>query len=71
MHQIVDQLVDGVDRIAPEAGDVAERSPLRKLAFLADHVREALQLVGGVVILIGVRIATRRTSAGTQTSAAA
>jgi hypothetical protein len=36
MHEVVDQLIDRVDRIAPEPGHVAERAALAELAFLAD-----------------------------------
>ena len=45
MHEVVDQLVDRVDRVAPEAGDVAERAALAELSLLADDVRQALELV--------------------------
>ena len=45
MHEVVDQRVDGFDRVAPEAGDVAQRGALLELAFLADHAAEARQLL--------------------------
>jgi len=45
MDEVVDQQIDGVDRIAPEAGDIAQRSALPELPFLADDAAQAPQLM--------------------------
>ena len=45
MDEVVDQHVDRIDRIAPEPGDVAERSALAELAFLADDSRQTRELL--------------------------
>ena len=45
VHQVLDQRVDGFDRIPPEAGDIAQRGPLLELAFLAHHPAQARQLL--------------------------
>src|SRR6266545_768556 len=45
MDQIVDELIDRVDRIAPEAGQVAHAAALPEFALLADDAREPLQLL--------------------------
>ena len=45
MDEVVDQHVDRIDGIAPEPGDIAERSALAELAFLADDSRQTRELL--------------------------
>ena len=45
MDEVVDQLVDRIDRRRPEAGHVAEAAALAELALLADDRRQALELL--------------------------
>ena len=52
MHQVVDQQVDGVDRVAPEAGDVAQSGPPRELAFLADDPRQSGELLRHSIVAL-------------------
>ena len=46
MHEVVDQRVDALDRLAPEAARARQRGALLELALLADDLAQADQLVG-------------------------
>src|SRR5207247_6575174 len=44
MAEVIDELIPCVDRVTPEARDVAERSAFAEPSFLADDATQALQL---------------------------
>ena len=46
VHQVVDQRVDAIRPVAPEAARVGHRGALLELAFLADHARQPRQFLG-------------------------
>jgi len=52
MDEVVDQLVDGIDRRRPEAGDVAQAPALAELALLADDRRQALELLRHALVAL-------------------
>ena len=50
MDQIVDQLVDRVDRAAPKAAHIADRTALFHLPLLADYDGKVRELIGHALI---------------------
>ena len=57
-------MIDRADRVAPEAGHVAERSPLAELALLADDARQPLQLVRHAIVAFDDVVEHLRDAAG-------
>jgi hypothetical protein len=52
VHEIVDQRVDALDLLRPEAARALQRRPALELAFLADHLRELAELLGHRHVLL-------------------
>ena len=50
LHHVVDQLVDGAKLAVPAAGGAADAGALADLAFLADDLGEALELLGDLLV---------------------
>ena len=50
MHQVVDQLVDGFDRLLPEPVDVGQSQSLAQAALLADDPAQPGQFAGHALV---------------------
>ena len=52
MHQVVDQGVDGVDGLGPDAARVGQAGALLELALFTDDLRQPAEFVGHGRVLL-------------------
>jgi hypothetical protein len=52
MHEVVNELIDGLHRLRPEAAHIPERETLPQLSLLAHDAGEAGELAGHPLILL-------------------